>query len=929
MNQNYKSFLDQAATFIPRERIYTDDLRCLAWGTDAGFYRLIPKIVVRSKDESEVARLLALASKLHLPVTFRAAGTSLSGQAVSDSILIVAGKNWEKYRVAPDARSITMQPGIIGSRVNEILKPYGRIFAPDPASKNSAMVGGILANNASGMNCGTHANSDRELLSLRIVFVDGTVLDTGNQQSREEFKKSHPDFIAKIEEIRDRVLADKDLVERINYKYAIKNVTGLNILPFVRFTDPFDIIAHLMVGSEGTLAFVSEMTMATEHAYPHSASAMLYFEDMKEACQAVVEFKNAPVHSAELLDAKSLSSVNDTTGEGLTAVLTETKADTKEELQANIDQITKIVEKYRLHVPARFTDIPEEYSKYWSIRSGIFPSVGGTRKPGTTVLIEDIAFHIEDLPEATVDMVNMLQKHGYPDACIYGHALEGNYHFIIAQSFDTQAEVDRYRHLMEEVEHLVVDKYDGSLKAEHGTGRNMAPFVAKEWGEKAFGVMKEVKHLFDPDNLLNPGVIFNDDPECFIKGFKPLPLASEQIDKCIECGFCEVNCLTCGLTLSSRQRIVIVREMARLRKTGEDPARLASLERQFKYFGNETCAGDGLCSTSCPMKINTGELVHEIRELALRPGTFGYKVGDFAARNFSTIKSALRPALSVASFANSVLGDSAVTSIGKALHSMGLPLWTPSLPRPVYPHFIPGGSSPLKVVYFPSCINQTMGISNNSPVKDSLVDKMVQFLNKAGYEVIFPMNMKDYCCGTIWESKGMPDIADRKSAELEAALLVASNNGEYPVLCDQSPCLHRMRKVMKTLKLYEPVEFIYDFLIDRLDFHPTSEPVAVHVTCSSRHMGIADKMIKLARLCSINVVVPEGVGCCGFAGDKGFTHPEVNAYALRKLRGQIEAAGVKRGFSNSRTCEVGLTTHSGIPYQSIVYLVDECTTPKK
>ena len=331
MNQNYKSFLDQAATFIPRERIYTDDLRCLAWGTDAGFYRLIPKIVVRSKDESEVAGLLALASKLHLPVTFRAAGTSLSGQAVSDSILIVAGKNWEKYQVAPDARSITMQPGIIGSRVNEILKPYGRIFAPDPASKNSAMVGGILANNASGMNCGTHANSDRELLSLRIVFVDGTVLDTGNQQSREEFKKSHPDFIAKIEEIRDRVLADKDLVERINYKYAIKNVTGLNILPFVRFTDPFDIIAHLMVGSEGTLAFVSEMTMATEHAYPHSASAMLYFEDMKEACQAVVEFKKAPVHSAELLDAKSLSSVNDTTGEGLTAVLTETKADTKEE----------------------------------------------------------------------------------------------------------------------------------------------------------------------------------------------------------------------------------------------------------------------------------------------------------------------------------------------------------------------------------------------------------------------------------------------------------------------------------------------------------------------------------------------------------------------------------------------------------------------
>lgn len=928
MEQKYKNFLDNIQEFIPSERIYTDDLRCLAWGTDAGFYRMIPKIVIRAKDEAEVARLLKTTTAYNLPVTFRAAGTSLSGQSISDSILIVAGKNWEKYKVADDARSITMQPGIIGARVNEILKPYGRIFSPDPASKNSAMVGGILANNASGMNCGTHANSDKELLSLRIVLIDGTVLDTGDAASREQFKKSHPDFVRKIEDIRDRINADEELVKRIKYKYAIKNVTGLNIFPFVRFSDPFDIMAHLMVGSEGTLAFVSEMTMATEHAYPHSASAMLYFKDMKEACKAVVEFKNAPVHSAELLDAKSLSSVNDTTGENLTAVLTETKADSKEELQANIATIKKILEKYNLYVPAHFTDIPEEYSKYWAIRSGIFPSVGGTRKPGTTVLIEDIAFHIEDLPEATVDMKQMLEKHGYPDACIYGHALEGNYHFIIAQRFDSQSEVDRYRHLMEEVERLVVDKYDGSLKAEHGTGRNMAPFVAKEWGEKAFSFMKEIKALFDPSNLLNPGVIFNDDPECFIKGFKPLPLASEWIDKCIECGFCEVNCLSCGMTLSSRQRIIIVREMARLRATGENPQRLATLERDFKYLGNVTCAGDGLCSTSCPMKINTGELIHEIRALALPKGSTGYKIGKFAADNLSKIEAVLRPALSAASLANTILGDKAVESIGKGLHSLGMPLWTPALPKANYPHKVESIQAKKKVVYFPSCINQTMGISHNSPVKDSLVDKMVKFLNKAGYEVIFPEGMKNYCCGTIWESKGMMELADKKSSELEAALLAASENGKYPVLCDQSPCLHRMRNVMKSLKLYEPVEFIYDFLLDSLEFHQTDEPVAVHITCSTRIMGITDKMIKLARMCSSNVLVPEGVGCCGFAGDKGFTHPEINKYALRKLRPQIEAAHVKRGFSNSRTCEVGLSTNSGVPYQSIVYLVDECTTPK-
>lgn len=928
MKETYQSYLNEIQKFIPKDRVYTDDLRRLAWGTDAGFYRMIPQIVVRSKNEEEVSKLLEIAHRMKLPVTFRAAGTSLSGQAISDSILIVAGKNWEDYSVSADASTITVQPGIIGERVNQILLKHGRIFSPDPASKKAAMVGGIIMNNASGMNCGTHANSDRILKSVRIVLADGTVLDTGNEESKAAFRRSHPDFIRKIEELRDMIAADKELSERIRYKYSIKNVTGLNIYPFVLYTDPFEIISHLMVGSEGTLAFLSEATMATGHLYPYSASAMLYFSDIKEACRAVVAMKKGPVHGAELLDKKSLSSVNDTTGEGLTAVLTETKADTKEELEANIAEIKKILEPFQLYKPAYFTDKPEEYSQYWAIRSGIFPSVGGTRRLGTTVLIEDVAFHIENLPEATLDLQEMLEKFGYDDACIYGHALEGNYHFIISQSFDTQEEVDKYKNLMLEVEKLVIDKYDGSLKAEHGTGRNMAPFVKSEWGEKAFGIMKAVKQLFDPDGILNPGVIFNDDPECFIKGMKPMPLTNPHVDRCIECGFCEVNCLTCGFSISSRQRIIIQREISRLKTTGEDPERLKRLEDGFKYLGNQTCAGDGLCSTSCPMKINTGEMIHDIRSAALPKGSLGYKTGDFAANNFSLIKASLRPVLSVASAAQSVLGDKGVTAVGSALHKIGFPLWTPFMPKAYYPHAIAQTASPRKVVYFPSCINQTMGHTAKGGVKTPLIDKTVELIQKAGYEVIFPKNMKNLCCGTIWVSKGMLDIADRKAKELEDALYEASEKGKYPILCDQSPCLHRMREVMKRLKLYEPVEFIYDFLAEHLEFKQTDEPIALHITCSSRHMSLEKKFLALARLCSSNVMIPEEVGCCGFAGDRGFTHPEVNRYALRKLRPQLEKAHVKRGFSNSRTCEIGLSTNSGIPYQSIVYLVDECTTKK-
>ena len=927
----YKAYLHEISGFIPDERIYTDDLRLLTWGTDAGFYRLIPQIVVRSMNEDEVSRLLALADKHNLPVTFRAAGTSLSGQSISDSILIVAGKHWEKYSISEDLETITLQPGIIGERVNQILKPFGRKFAPDPASVKSAMVGGIVMNNASGMNCGTHANSDKMLLTARIVFADGTILDTSSEQSKENFRKSKPGFIEKIEQLRDYVQADEPFLSRILHKYSIKNVTGLNILPLAIYRDPFDIITHLLVGSEGTLAFLSEFTMKTGKDYPFKASAMLYFNDIKEACRAVVAMKKGPVMGAELLDKKSLESVNDPTGRGLTAVLTETMADTKEELYSQIKQIEGILSAFKTAVPVKFTDKEEEYAPYWAIRSGIFPSVGGTRKPGTTTLIEDVAFHIEDLPEATADLQQLLEKHGYPDACIYGHALEGNYHFIINQSFDTREQVAQYESLMNEIKTLVVDKYDGSLKAEHGTGRNMAPFVQYEWGEKAFALMKEIKSLFDPKNLLNPGVIFNNDPHCHIRHFKPMPLTNEHVDKCIECGFCEVNCLTAGFTLSSRQRIVAQREITRIKNIPEQQERLKRLKKQYAYAGNDTCAGDGLCATSCPMNINTGHLTHDLRAELLPQDSIGYQLGMWTANHFAGVKAMLRPVLTLADTAHSIIGTRNMTALAKGLRSVSgnsIPLWTSAMPKAYTPKATGSLKSELKVVYFPSCLNQTMGTAHSSPDHTPLVDKTVALLEKAGYEVIFPSNMNKLCCGTIWESKGMPEIADRKAAELEEALYIATENGRYPVLCDQSPCLYRMRNTMKSVKLYEPAEFILTFLCDKLEFTPIKQPVAIHITCSMKKMKLEKQLIALAGLCSEKVLVPEEVGCCGFAGDKGFTHPEVNAYALRKLRPQLEKAGIEVGYSNSRTCEIGLTTNSDIPYLSIVYLVDQCTKQK-
>ncbi len=935
----YEHFRRAITRFVPKRNIVTDPLRTLTFGTDASFYRLIPKIVVTVECESEVRLILREAQRLDLPVTFRAAGTSLSGQSVTDSILVRLGHGWRQFQVLDKASKIRLEPGIIGAEANAILAEFDRKIGPDPASIDSAKIGGILANNASGMCCGVAQNSYQTLHSMRLVLADGTVVDTADEKSRAEFARSHGALLQRLGQLREKVLADQRLCERIRYKFKIKNTTGYSLNALIDFDDPFDIMTHLMIGSEGTLGFISDAIYHTVIEHRHKASALILYPDVQTACRAIPLLQNLPVAAAELIDRAGLRSVQDQPGmmeslaelgETVTALLVETRAESAEELTGHIARIASAIRELPTVRPVAFTDIAEEYTALWKIRKGLFPAIGAVRRTGTTVIIEDVAFPGEHLAEAALDLQRLFRKYRYDEAIIFGHALAGNLHFVFTQDFSIDSEVVRYRDFMAEVVEMVVEKYDGSLKAEHGTGRNMAPFVEKEWGETAYRLMREIKDIFDPRNLLNPGVILSTDAQTHIKNLKPLPATHEEVDKCIECGFCEPVCPSKDITFTPRQRIVGRREISRRMAARADQEGVAELVRAYRYPGKDTCAADSLCSTRCPVGIDTGKMIKALREEA--HGWLGNSVADLVADHFTGVSRSVGSALNLVDKLHARIGTPAMETAARAVRGVSfakLPLWNPEMPTSAAKNTPSQGdvTKPLKVVYFPSCAARAMGGPSLGEVERvPLPEKTGSLLRKAGYAVSIPAELDQLCCGQAFESKGFMRQADRKSRELSEALLAASENGAIPVLCDTSPCLKRMRATLdERLRLFEPVEFVLTFLMERLKFTRLDVKVAVHATCSTRKMGLENKLFELARACAREVVIPEGVYCCGFAGDRGFTFPELNGSALRELREKV--CGCEAGFSTSKTCEIGLSLHGGIPYRSILYLVDEASEP--
>lgn len=922
---------EEIAAFLPSERIFHDEVRRRAFSVDASIFFRQAEVVVDVVSEEEVISLLAYANTSGVGVTFRGGGTSLNGQCSGVGILArPKGPFWKQIEVYNQGHKVKACCGALGTKMNEALAPFNKKIGPDPASLSTASFGGIIVNNAAGMCCTVEQNSYATLSDMRLILFDGTIVDTSDDENLARFRLSHSRLLDKLLQLRQNLLEDIELTERICRKYAIKNTCGYSVNAFIDFEDPVEILTHLMIGSEGTLGFVSNATVETIDTYALRATALIFFPDLGSAAQAVTRWsQSGAAKAAELFDWPTLRAlanlpsapgiVKDLKGDGC-AVLIETQANNETSLAHNVSDLIEAIENIdTLGHPEFFTD-EESCESLWAFRRAMFPAVAGARDPNQLVLLEDVCFPLNKIKEGCQEFGKLFKRYGY-DGGVHGHAFHGNFHFALPVDFSSDQEKTKIHDFLEEMMQMVVS-LDGSLKAEHGTGYAVAPFVELEWGSKIYDIMKGIKKLLDPQNIFNPGVLLNDDPKCHTKNLKTPTASHPKLDNCVECGFCEPVCPSKNIGFTPRQRVSVLRHITELKI--EHPEKARQWEKIYDDLGTALCATDGICTTRCPLAVDVAGFVRNRRSQSAT--SFDRSIAHKIGCNFGTVTRGASLLLDGVARVQRLLGDAMMKRSSEAARKIvgkKVPSWNEHMPRGVRKLPVPAQKSTDVVVYMPSCAIRTMGDSVHDPA-EPLADVTIRVLERAGYSVIFPEKMDELCCGKAFETKGLLEEALVKSREMEDALLKVSRNGEYPILCETSPCLARMKKVMDDrLKLYEPVEFACQYLLTRLALKKVHGRIAIHPTCSTRLLGLDEPLFRLAEQCAETVIWPREIQCCGFSGDKGFSHPELNRDVLESLAATIQ--GCEEGFSTSRTCEIGLSLHGKVPYKNVIYLLDTCT----
>ncbi|WP_346769245.1 FAD-binding and (Fe-S)-binding domain-containing protein [Planctomonas sp. JC2975] len=913
---------------------------------DASHYLLVPEAVVAPRSVEEVRSVFGGARASRRTLTFRSGGTSLSGQGVTSSVLVDTRRAFRGIRIEDDGRRVTVQPGATVRAVNTRLARHGYRLGPDPASEIACTIGGVIANNSSGMACGITENSYRTVESLLFVLPSGTVVDTALPDADARLRHREPILHAGLLELRRRLLASPDAAAEVRRQFSMKNTMGYGLNALLDFEHAVDILAHLVIGSEGTLAWVAEARFATVPLRPAIATGLLVFANLAEATAALPDLVSVGPATIELMDAASLrvAQAASDSPEAIrrlevvdhTALLVEFQAADADQLAAALADARPVLDALQLASPVDLSSDPAERAALWHVRKGLYATVAGARSPGTTALLEDIVVPVERLLDTCTALTALFDKHGYDEAVVFGHAKDGNLHFMLTEDFGDAASLARYRAFTDDLVDLVLDQ-GGSLKAEHGTGRVMAPFVRRQYGDELYAMMLEIKRLADPSGMLNPGVLLADDPELYLRDIKTAPQVETEVDRCVECGYCEPVCPSKNLTLTPRQRIVLRREVERARAAGDDEL-VAELEQDYGYDGVDTCAVDGMCAVACPVDINTGDLVRRLRaeeptpllDRAWRTAAHHWEASTRVASTALTVAHTLPPSLvgAATTAARAVFGTETVPHYDAGLPAGGRTRGT-SEPGESGTSLPDGAAT--EVVFFSACVGTMFGPEAGGIGSAEALRRLAA---RAGARLIVPDGIDGLCCGTPWKSKGhlhgYRDMSDR----VLPALLKASGGGRLDVVCDAASCTEGLETMQHLaaesgagLRFVDATEFAGRMLLPHLTATRRLASVAVHRTCSTAALHVDAALDAVCAFVADEVYEPDAWGCCAFAGDRGMLHPELTASATSAEALELGEREFDAYVSANRTCEIGMSRATGRPYRHVLEVLEEATRP--
>ncbi|NUW00954.1 FAD-binding and (Fe-S)-binding domain-containing protein [Streptomyces sp. CAI 127] len=923
------------------------------YASDASPYRFLPRVVLVPEDLDDVSAILSYAHGKGRSVVFRAAGTSLNGQAQGEDILVDVRRHWTGVEVLDDGARARILPGTTVMRANAALARYGRLLGPDPASAIACTLGGVVANNASGMTAGTTRNSYRTLASLTFVLPSGTVVDTADPAADEELAHAEPELCAGLLELKAEIEADAELTARIRAKYTIKNTNGYRLDAFLDGATPAQILRGLMVGSEGTFGFISEVVFDTLPLDRRVSSALLFFPSLTAAAAAVPRFNEAGAIAVELMDGNTLRASVSVPGvpadwaalpRETTALLVEFRA-ADEAGQAAFERAADaVVVGLDLVRPAAsvtnaFTRDTGTIAGYWKARKAFVTAVGGSRPSGTTLITEDFAVPPARLADACAALLELQSRHGF-DAAVAGHAAHGNLHFLLAFDAAKPADVARYDAFMQEFCALVVDRFDGSLKAEHATGRNIAPFLEREWGPRATELMWRTKQVIDPAGVLAPRIVLDRDPRAHLRGLKTIPKVEAVADPCIECGFCEPTCPSEDLTTTPRQRIVLRREM--MRQTDGSPVESGLLDA-YGYDAVDTCAGDSTCKLACPVGIDTGAMMKGFRHRRHTPRE--ERIAALTAKNFRAVEASARLAVAAADTVGNRVGDAplqAVTRLArKAVRPDLVPEWLPQIPGAAARRLPDTARVGASAVYYPACVNRIFAGPDDGDAGPalSLAEAVVAVSGRAGKPVWIPEDVTGTCCATIWHSKGYAAGNRIMANRIVEAAWGWTAGGTLPLVVDASSCTLGIaeevvpyltednRALHRELTVVDSLVWAAEELLPHLTVFRTAGSAVLHPTCSMEHLGDVGQLRALAEACAQEVVVPDDAGCCAFAGDRGMLHKELTDSATAKEAAEVDRRPYDAYLSANRMCEIGMERATGHPYRSALIELEHATRP--